>query len=421
MNTPRLIQIACLSLIIVPGVALSFLGSPTPDEKQHAAAVQFSEHLIRDKYGYAYGIAAADLDGDGDIDLVSSDTTDDKTPQKENGTLLWFENDGKGNFTQHVIAKNESGWFERVAIGDIDGDGRPDVAVVLNRAGSLVWFRNPGKPTTEAWQRFTIVSGRLPGAYDLALGDFDGDGKLDVAASSWTRGSRFVWYRNPGKDGFDKDWPSSVVEDNVTETRTICVADFNGDGRPDLLGTASSASLVVWYENVRQPNGLPAWKKHIIDNESPGPIHGHPVDMDGDGDLDVVMAFGMRDGLAPIEKQQVVWYENVGKPGRGTNWKKHVVGALPYAFEAIAADIDGDGRPDVIATAWGSAGKLVWFRNPGANKAPWPMHVLKEKWPNANQVIAADLNKDGSIDLAATAERGANELRWWRNEGRGVK
>jgi hypothetical protein len=138
--------------------------------------VRFTEQLIRDKYGYAYGIAAADLDGDGDIDLVSSDTTDDKTPSKDNGTLLWYENDGKGNFTQHVISQNENGWFERLAIGDIDGDGRPDVVVVLNRAGGVVWFQNPGKPTTGSWKRHVICDGKLPGAYDVAIGDFDGGG-----------------------------------------------------------------------------------------------------------------------------------------------------------------------------------------------------------------------------------------------------
>jgi hypothetical protein len=73
---------------------------------------------------------------------------------------------------------------------------------------------------------------------------------------------------------------------------------------------------------------------------------------------------------------------------------------------------------DVIATAWGPSGKVVWFQNPG-KEGPWTMRVLKEKWPNANQVIAADFNKDGRIDLAATAERGSNELRWWTNLGRG--
>ena len=57
----------------------------------------FSERLIADKYGYAFGVAAADLDGDGDLDLTSCDTT--------NNALYWFENDGKGNFKRHIIAR----------------------------------------------------------------------------------------------------------------------------------------------------------------------------------------------------------------------------------------------------------------------------------------------------------------------------
>src|SRR5262245_54537384 len=121
------------ALLVVAALAVWNCESATSDEQPSDAPVGFREHLIRDKYGYAYGIAAGDLDGDGDIDLVSSDTTDDRTPARENGTLLWFENDGEGNFTQRVIDLNESGWFERLAIGDIDGDSRPDVVVVLNR------------------------------------------------------------------------------------------------------------------------------------------------------------------------------------------------------------------------------------------------------------------------------------------------
>ena len=403
----RTLPLSLLGLILVVVAALH--GEPV------APITTFEENLIRAKYGYAYGIAAADLDGDGDLDLVSSDTTDDKTPKKDNGTLLWFENDGKGTFTEHVIAKNEDGWFERLAVGDIDGDGHADVAVVLNRAGSVVWFSNPGKPASQPWKRHGIVSGGLPGAYDVALGDFDGDGRLDVAASSWTRGNRFVWYRNPGKDGFAEDWPAHILENKLSETRTIRVADFNGDGRPDLLGTASAAPLVVWYENTGKPGESPTWKKHIISTEA-APIHGQPADMDGDGDIDVVMAHGMRDGLLPRAKHQVVWYENVGKPGKGTEWKQHIVGALPDAFEAVVADLDGDGKLDFVATAWGPAGRVVWFHNPGDPKKSWPMNLLKDKWPNANSVIVADLNGDRKMDIAATAERGANEFRWWMNK-----
>ena len=411
----RRLQFTGLTLFLAAALAASLPDRGASDEKTGAAPVRFDEQLVRDGYGYAYGLAAADLDGDGDLDLVSSDTTDDKTPEKVNGTLLWFENDGKGKFAPHVIDKNEAGWFERLAVGDIDGDGHPDVAVVLNRAGSIAWFQNPGKPAAQPWKRHAVVTGGLPGAYDVALGDFDGDGRLDAAASSWVRGNRFVWYRNPGKDGFAKEWPAQLIEDKLNETRTVAVADFNGDGRPDVLGTASGTPLVVWYENVGKRGDPPTWTKHVIDDKTPGPIHGHPADMDGDRDTDVVMAHGMRDGLVPREKHRVVWYENVGKGGKGTEWKQHAVGTLPGAFEAVAADLDGDGKQDVVATAWGPAGRVVWFRNAGAGA--WPVHVLKEKWVNANQVIAADLDKDGRLDLAATAERGANECRWWRNLG----
>ena len=141
-------------------------------------------------------------------------------------------------------------------------------------------------------------------------------------------------------------------------------------------------------------------------------------------DIDVVMSLGMGAGRVPSDvepvPQQVVWYENVGRPGRGTSWKKHVLTSpFDQAFEAVAADLDGDGLLDVIATGWGSAGQLAWLRNPGKAGAAWALHRLKSDWPNAVQVIAADLDGDGRKDVVAVAEDGVHELRWWRNQGVG--
>src|SRR5512139_2838714 len=96
----------CLSCVVV--IPLAFLPLIGGENKKPA---RFTERLIADKYGYAFGVAAADLDGDGDLDLTSCDTT--------NNALYWFENDGKGTFRRHYIQKDETGWFERHAIGDI--------------------------------------------------------------------------------------------------------------------------------------------------------------------------------------------------------------------------------------------------------------------------------------------------------------
>jgi hypothetical protein len=385
-------------------VALALVGVGEAFDKKEPTPT-FSERLIADKYGYAFGVAAADLDGDGDLDLVSCDTTND--------VLYWYENDGKGKFTRHVIQDKEKGWFERHAVGDLDGDGLPDVVVVKNLDGHLVWFQNTGKPK-EKWTR-RVISTDCKRAYDVALADLDGDGKLDVVASTWV-GNHVAWYENPGKAGHGKEWKKHLIDDKIAETRTVRVADFNGDKRPDVLVTARAANLVAWYENSGKPREK--WKRHVIDDKSPSPTHGHPIDLDGDGDVDVVMALGMLQPKGTKDTNQIVWYENVGKPGDGTKWKKHVIGELVGAFEAFAADLNGDGKPDVIATAWGGGGRVVWFENPGDPAGKWTMHVLKEKWANANQVIAADLDGDKRMDVIATAERGANELRWWRNEGK---
>lgn len=384
-------------------------------------SVRFSEHLIADKYAYAYGIAAADLDHDGDLDLTSADYT-------PHNRLYLFENDRHGNFKKHLIQKDDPERLERHMVGDIDGDGDLDIAIVKNLRGHLLWFENSGKPTDgKLWRRHVITTD-LPGAYDVALGDFDRDGDLDVAGSSWVLGNQFAWFENDGTPT-DGEWKKQIIENDVAETRTIRAADFDGDGDLDLLGTGRRARQVIWYENLQTASNCVSWKKHLIDDKSICPAHGNPADMDGDGDQDVVMALGFYfrpDSDDPSASHnpndnQIVWYENSGKPATGP-WKKHLIGPrFDDAFEAIAGDFDGDGDIDVAATSWRNPGRVAWFENRGDPNGKWTRHILKDNWRSANQVIIADLNGDGRLDIVACAEHGSYELRWWRNEGQTEK
>ena len=370
-----------------------------------AELIKFTEHLAMGGYNYAFGISAVDLTGNGVPDLV--------TPDTEVG-LYWLENDGQGNFRRHIIHERENEWLERHEIADINGDGRPEIVIVDNINSCLLYFAYEGDPRLRSsWSHHYIDEGTLTGAYDVAVADFDGDGDLDVAASTWRKGNQFVWYEN--RDG---QWIKHLIEDDIAETRAIHATDIDGDGKIDLLGTARVGNQVVWYENSGDPVNQ-GWRKHIID-DAPQPIHGQPVDMDGDGDVDVVMALGMlppgEQHGAPFEHHQIVWYENDGQPTRG-KWRKHIIcERFPHAFEAIADDFDNDGQIEVVATAWNESGRVALFKHRGDPRGPWDMQLLKEGWVNANMVITADINGNGLLDIVAASERGSNEVRWWRNE-----
>ena len=264
--------------------------------------IKFTEHLISSEFAYAYGTSIIDLTGNGHLDIVAGDT---------NVGLYWFENDGKCNFTRHVVHLQTGEWIERHSWGDVDGDGRPEMVGIDNIRGAVYYFDITGDPRDpKSWvQHYIDPLGDLPGAYDTTVADFDGDGNLDVAASSWRKGNKFTWYEN--REG---EWVKHTIDDNIAETRTVCAVDMNGDGKVDILGTAATAGQVMWYENPGGPVNQP-WKKHIIDF-TPRPIHGHPVDMDGDGDVDVILATGLTPGHDDVNcfYGQIVWYENQGSP-----------------------------------------------------------------------------------------------------------
>ena len=198
---------------------------------------------------------------------------------------------------------------------------------------------------------------------------------------------------------------------DIIYSMTVRVEDFNNDNYADLLATGMHSNLLVWFQHPGKDLTQP-WTRHVIDDEIIHPAHGHPFEINGDNNIDVVIASGMfKQKLGTL-----LWYENEGSPEDG-NWTKHVIcKPFPEGFDSNAADFDGDGDLEVIGTTRGDNGSLILFNH--HEDGMWEKQVVKKNWINAGQVLILDLDGDGRQDIVANAERGSNDLRWWKNEGR---
>ena len=135
-------------------------------------------------------------------------------------------------------------------------------------------------------------------------------------------------------------------------------------------------------------------------------------DLDGDGDLDLTSSDAepnsnlyllLNDGQGGFRHSFIQKY--AGQGDQPIRLERHAVG-----------DVNRDGRPDIVIVD-NLKSDIRWFENTGDPKAGWKQHAIKRDWSNAVTVILADLDRDGRPDIVACAERGANELRWWRNAG----
>lgn len=255
-------------------------------------------------------------------------------------------------------------------VGDVTGDGNPDI-VIAGRTGPLVVYAGPG------WKKSVIAESGLTGGVNGELADINGDGRLDIVMGS------VVWFENPGRAG--TGWKVHRIDDE--SIHDVEVADLDGDSRLDVVCRDQSAfgrrgnAIFVYYQTARN-----AWKKERI--ECP---HGEGLkvaDVDGDGKPDIVIGGN--------------WYKtDSGK------WAKHRFGPQwthPHTKVEVG-DINGDGRPDIVLTPAelkGERYKISWFESPAGDRTkPWREHVLVPAIECVIHSLAlGDFNRDGALDVA---------------------
>ncbi len=417
------------------GAGEAVASAPTAARSATGEYISWREHRIDDEDlgGVALrggdGLEVADLDGDGHLDIVS-------VHEDSHHIRLAFGSRDPDAWVRVTLAEGrEVADVEDVPIGDMNGDGNPDVIAACENA-HLIYFQNPGADARSTrWERVIPNATVGRGSFiRVFVADLTGDGRLEVVVankgtheildsegavigSEERERSEISWFDVPANPLDGAEWSEHVLA-RVKVPINSPPIDLDRDGDVDVLGGSRGESRVMWFENE---GVAPAFSIHAI--EIAGRTVPHQAgelrlsgmnvgfaDLNGDGRTDLVLT---------ETPTSVVWLEQSAVPTE--SWRLHSIGSTsPDMLVGVAmADIDSDGDSDVMTGGYSlgprladggdvtrddPVGRLAWFENPGASeRRPWIRHdISRRKRGMFDGFVPLDLDRDGDVDLLST-------------------
>lgn len=221
-------------------------------------------------------------------------------------------------------------------------------------------------PTGDPWPMHVIDNTSI-GADGVRLADFDGDGHPDIA-TGWEEGGSIRIYRNPGPEAAKSPWPSVIVG-SVGSPEDAVLADLDGDGAMDVISCSEGKERKIWVHwapaNPADYLNAEAWKTEALpaaENKAQW-MFALPMDVDGKYGIDLV-AGSKNEGAA------IGWFESPADPRDLAAWQWRPIRSAGWVMSLIAEDMDGDGDQDVVYTdRRGDQRGAGWLRNPGGTGA----------------------------------------------------
>lgn len=293
--------------------------------------------------------AVEDFDRDGDLDVLGTQGEGSAS----NDTFVWAENGGSGQFTIRSNPANGSGDFlQGVAVDAFSSGGQMQVALSWHQAGQgIQTLTIPDNASSDEWVWQQISSTSQD--EQISAGDIDRDGDKDLLLGT-------QWLRNDLGS-----WVTHSLHGTSGDPDRNRLADINGDGRLDAVVGFEAISIdgkLAWYEAPVDPTTL--WTEHVI-ADIVGPMSVDVGDLDLDGDLDVVAG---EHNLADPSTARLYVFENSN--GAGTSWVQHIVHTGDEHHDgAQLVDIEGDGDLDIISIGWNNP-RVLLYENKALNLTP---------------------------------------------------
>jgi hypothetical protein len=342
-------------------------------------------------------VESADLDGDGIMDLaVVNDTHSTISVLRGTSSV--------GNISfEDTINYNTTGKAPSfIAIGDLDGDGKRDMVVSDFQGDSISIFRNTSVPGSISFSPAINYPTEKWG-FGLAIGDIDQDGLPDIAVGHatdvGTQTSDVSLYRNMSTPGHIQFNQAINIQAGIFPS-DVFITDLDGDGISDLAVSNYGGKSLSVFRNISTP-GKFTFAPRIDYATGYNPYCIFAADLDGDGKKDLA--------TANLYSHSITVYKNSSSPGTISFTSRTDYSTTNYDRSVVLADLNGDGKPEMINENSGGSNTVSVFENtstPGAISFANRMDFAVGEDPF--NVTAADLDGDGKMDLAAANWTSAN-------------
>ncbi len=325
----------------------------------------------------ARAVTAADVNGDDKVDLICANS--------EVNTLSVLTNDGRGGF---VLASSPGVGSNPLSItaADVNGDGKVDLISANSGNNTLSVLTNDGRGG------FVLASSPAVGSepWSVAAADVNGDGKVDLISANFGDGDNTLSVlTNNGSGGFVLA-SSPAVGDNP---QSVVAADVNGDGKVDLISANYGNNTLSVLTN----NGSGGFVLASSPVVGSGPSSVVATDVNGDGKVDLICANFLDNTLSVLTNNGSGGFVMASTyfiaAGSNPNFGS---GSQPISL--TAADVNGDGKPDLVCANFnGNTLSVLTNNGNGGFILAASLNVGGESSPQS--VVAADVNGDGKVDL----------------------
>lgn len=358
---------------------------------QAQSQIEFSpKQVISVDTDELFQVFVADLNGDSIPDVISTSDGDNK--------IAWYENQCEMGFGDQIIVNDTVTRPYSIFAIDLDGDGDIDILSGTSGNTKISWYANDGSGNFSAPKRINSNS-----AHFVYASDIDNDGDNDIIANKPAH-DQVVWYSNDGFGNFGSEQIIGSFADGINDPRFIDVADFDMNGYQDVVVSCSQSNNVVLFLNDSL-NTFSTVK--IITSVADYAWGICTFDAENDGDIDIVSI--------AYNDNKIAWFENDGD-GNFSNEKILSEGIVDGAWMVVAADLDVDGRDDIVVSASDApigTNSIHWFKNLGSGEFD-TIRTFSNEVYRPWSLFAIDLDNDGDDDLVTGSILG-DEVAWFEN------